>query len=377
MDKFVSYSKATQFDDWYQHIITECKLIRYHDVSGCYVLLPNSYNIWEAIQNKLDTNFKLLGVKNTYFPMFVSYDCLQKEKEHLKDFAPEVAWVTGYGDIENKGKLTEGRNGNYSELTNPVAIRPTSETIMYKHFPDIISTYNDLPLQYNQWCNVVRWEFKNPTPFIRSREFLWNEGHSAFETEKESDQEVLDIISLYQDTYEQLLCVPVIRGLKTEKEKFAGGSYTYTLEGFIPESGRGIQCCTAHSLGQNFSKMFGIEFQDKNGETKFVWQTSWGFTTRSIGVMLMTHGDDKGLILPPQVAHIQVVIIPIFKKKNKELLLKYTDKISKMFASTNVKIHIDTRNKHNIGWKYNYWETNGIPLRFEIGQKEMESDCVK
>jgi prolyl-tRNA synthetase len=241
-----------------------------------------------------------LGVDNCYFPLFVSQDRLEKEKDHVEGFAPEVAWVTRSGD---------------GELAKPIAVRPTSETIMYPAFSDWIKSHRDLPLKLNQWSNVVRWEFKYPTPFLRSREFLWQEGHTAHATFEEANEMVMQGLDLYKGVYQDLLAVPVIPGYKTEKEEFAGGHTTTTVEAYIPGSGRAIQGATSHNLGQNFGKMFEISFQDEKGETQIPWQTSWGLTTRTIGVMVMVHGDDTGLVMPPRVAPLQVVIVPIISKK--------------------------------------------------------------
>jgi prolyl-tRNA synthetase len=265
-----------------------------------YVLLPENNNsrlysfIFFSIQ------IQKLGVENSYFPLFVSKDRLEREKDHVEGFAPEVAWVTKSGD---------------GDLAKPIAIRPTSETIMYPAFSDWIRSHRDLPLKLNQWSNVVRWEFKYPTPFLRSREFLWQEGHTAHTSYEDSQVMVMQALELYRKVYEDLLACPVIPGRKTEKEKFAGGFMTTTVEGYIAGSGRAIQGATSHNLGQNFGKMFDINFQDEKGVTQVAWQTSWGLTTRTIGVMVMVHGDDKGLVMPPRVAPLQVVIVPIISKK--------------------------------------------------------------
>lgn len=262
-------------------------MIDYYDISGCYVLRPRAYFVWEQIQQFMDPRFKELGVSNCYFPMFVSQDALEKEKDHLEGFSPEVAWVTRSGQ---------------SELEKPIAIRPTSETIMYPQFARWINSHRDLPLKINQWSNVVRWEFKHPTPFIRTREFLWQEGHTAHQTEEEATQQVMDSLEIYATCYEELLAVPVVRGKKSEDERFAGAYFTTTTEIYVPVSGRGIQGATSHQLGQNFSKMFNVEFLDAQKEKKHCWQTSWGLSTRSIGAMIMVHSDNKGLVMPPRVA---------------------------------------------------------------------------
>ncbi|EDQ91921.1 uncharacterized protein MONBRDRAFT_31356, partial [Monosiga brevicollis MX1] len=293
----VEAPKATDLSAWYSEVIIKSELIDYYDVSGCYILRPWAYSVWQSIQEFFDREIRARGVQNSYFPIFVSQAALEREKEHIADFAPEVAWVTRSGE---------------SELEKPIAVRPTSETVMYPAYAKWIQSHRDLPLKLNQWCNVVRWEFKQPTPFLRTREFLWQEGHTAFATKPEADEEVLEILELYRRVYEELLAVPVVPGRKTEKEKFAGGDYTTTVEAYIGANGRAIQGATSHHLGQNFSKMFGIKYQnpDKHDEFINVFQNSWGITTRTIGVMIMVHGDDKGLVLPPRVASIQAIIIP-------------------------------------------------------------------
>ena len=357
----ITEKKNVNFSKWYQQILIKAELIRYYDVSGCYILLPNSYSIWENIQKYLDYNFKKRGTKNVYFPLLITENNLLKEQDHIQGFEAEVAWITN-SSIENE------------KHKDRIAIRPTSETGMYSTYSDLIQSYADLPLKFNQWNNVLRWEFKDPTPFIRSREFLWQEGHTAFSTQAEAILEVQDIIDLYKYTYENLLCVPVIKGRKTENEKFAGAVSTYTIETFIPEIGKGIQCATAHNLGQNFSKMFNIQFQDKDGKNVYVEQNSWGFTTRSIGVMLMTTGDDQGPIIPPKVAPTQIVIIPILFSNSKDLVEEYVGKLSTRLGET-FRIHIDRRN-HNPGWKFNYWEMMGVPLRIEVGPRDSKNGTI-
>jgi len=296
----LQWKKHENFAMWYSDVIVLSEMISYYDISGCYILRPWSYKIWDLIQHWFNEEMEKLGVENAYFPLFVSQDRLEKEKDHVEGFAPEVAWVT--------------RSGN-DELAKPIAIRPTSETIMYPAFSDWIKSHRDLPLKLNQWSNVVRWEFKDPTPFLRSREFLWQEGHTAHATYEEADAMVMKALDLYRRAYEDILAVPVVPGYKTEKEKFAGGHQTTTVEAYIAGSGRAIQGATSHNLGQNFGKMFNINFQDENGKSQIAWQTSWGFTTRAIGVMIMVHGDDKGLVMPPRIAPQQAVIVPIVSKK--------------------------------------------------------------
>ncbi|KAG7390299.1 hypothetical protein PHYBOEH_007053 [Phytophthora boehmeriae] len=360
----MSVTKKDNFADWYTDAITKSGMIDYYDVSGCYILRPYSYEIWERVQQFLDKNLKAIGVKNCYFPMFVTKEKLQKEKDHLEGFAPEVAWVTKSGS---------------SDMKDPIAIRPTSETIMYPAFKNWIRSHRDLPMKLNQWNNVVRWEFKNPTPFIRTREFLWQEGHTAHATKEEADEEVRAVLDFYAATYEELLAVPMVKGVKTEKEKFAGADYTTTIEGFIPSTGRGIQAATSHMLGQNFGKMFGISAEYEDGKKLIPWQNSWGFTTRSLGVMIMVHGDDKGLVLPPRVAPTQVIVVPIpFKNQDEvEEIFAKSDEIVEKLTAAGVRIEADKRRVYTPGWKYNHWELKGVPLRFEVGPKDIAKKQVR
>uniref|UniRef100_A0A8C4HIH8 Bifunctional glutamate/proline--tRNA ligase n=1 Tax=Dicentrarchus labrax TaxID=13489 RepID=A0A8C4HIH8_DICLA len=316
-----------------------------------------------------DREIKKLGVENCYFPMFVSQAALEKEKSHIEDFAPEVAWVT--------------RSGK-TELAEPIAVRPTSETVMYPAYAKWVQSHRDLPIKLNQWCNVVRWEFKHPQPFLRTREFLWQEGHTAFATKEEAAEEVLQILDLYARVYEELMAIPVVKGRKTEKEKFAGGDYTTTVEAFISASGRAIQGATSHHLGQNFSKMFEITFEDpkRPGEKQLAFQNSWGITTRTIGVLTMVHGDNMGLVLPPRVACLQIVIIPCgitasLPEQEKEALLTQCSKYQSMLLNAGVRVKTDLRDNYSPGWKFNHWELKGVPIRLEVGPKDMQQrQCV-
>jgi len=355
------------FGAWYSQVVVEAELIDYYDISGCYILRPYAFTQWEYIQEFFNKEIKKLGVENAYFPMFVSQSRLEAEKDHIEDFSPEVAWVTRSGD---------------SELECPIAVRPTSETVMYPHYANWIRSHRDLPLLLNQWCNVVRWEFKHPTPFIRSREFLWQEGHTAHATKKACDEEVRTILDLYRQVYEDLLAVPVIPGVKSEKEKFAGGLYTTTVEAFVPYTGRGIQGATSHCLGQNFAKMFDITFENDKGGRSMVWQNSWGMTTRMLGVCYMVHGDDVGLRLPPRIAPIQVVIVTIPNSKLSEekaqMLKDNAEAIGKSLTdSANVRVKTDTRDNYTPGWKYSHWEVKGVPIRLEFGPRDLDNEtCV-
>ncbi|XP_036210571.1 bifunctional glutamate/proline--tRNA ligase isoform X3 [Myotis myotis] len=357
--------KEENLADWYSQVITKSEMIEYYDVSGCYILRPWAFSIWESIKDFFDAEIKKLGVENCYFPMFVSQSALETEKTHVADFAPEVAWVT--------------RSGK-TELAEPIAVRPTSETVMYPAYAKWVQSHRDLPIRLNQWCNVVRWEFKHPQPFLRTREFLWQEGHSAFATFEEAATEVLQILDLYAQVYEELLAIPVVKGRKTEKEKFAGGDYTTTVEAFISASGRAIQGATSHHLGQNFSKMFEIVFEDPKtpGEKQFAYQNSWGLTTRTIGVMTMVHGDNMGLVLPPRVACVQVVVIPCgitnaLSEEDRDALIAKCNDYRRRLLSVNIRARADLRDNYSPGWKFNHWELKGVPIRLEVGPRDMKS----
>ncbi|MEM2139180.1 MAG: proline--tRNA ligase [Candidatus Woesearchaeota archaeon] len=350
--------KQENFSEWYTQLIQKADLADYSSVSGCIVFKPYSYEIWEKLQKFLDEKFKKSGVKNAYFPSLIPESLLNKEKEHVEGFTPEVAWVTYAGD---------------NKLNEKLAIRPTSETIIYDSYSKWIRSYNDLPLRLNQWCNVLRWEFKYAVPFLRTREFLWQEGHTAFATKEEADNEVLEILDYYAKAFEEILAVPVIKGKKTEREKFAGALYSTTVETFLP-IGKAIQGATSHCLGQNFSKSFDINFLDNKGNKQYAWQNSWGFSTRSIGTMIIMHSDDKGLVLPPKAAPIQIVIIPIlFENTKKEVLNKAKD-IKNQLADFSV--YLDDRENYTPGWKFHDWELKGIPIRIELGPKDLEKNQV-
>ncbi|QRV81998.1 prolyl-tRNA synthetase [Ceratobasidium sp. AG-Ba] len=378
----VGVKKELDFAGWYTNVLVKAEMIDYYSVSGCYILKPWSYSIWERIQAWFDSQIKELDVENSYFPMFVSSKVLEREKDHIEGFAPEVAWSSGKTDLEE-----------------PIAIRPTSETVMYPYYAKWIQSHRDLPLKLNQWNSVVRWEFKNPQPFLRTREFLWQEGHTAHLTKPEADKEVRDILDLYRRVYEELLAVPVVPGVKSEKEKFAGGLYTTTVEGFVPTSGRGIQGATSHCLGQNFSRMFNISVEDPslsveekakilaNPEANpdagkaYVWQNSWGLSTRTIGVMVMVHGDNQGLVLPPRVANVQVVVVPVgvTAKTTDEMREKISNACSdavKTLKKAGVRAKADLREGYTPGWKFNDWEQKGVPIRLEIGPLDLEKSST-
>ncbi len=353
----ITAKKEKDFSEWYTQVIQKAELIEYSQVSGCIILRPYSYEIWEKIQEFFNKEIKKMGIKNTYFPLLIPESLFKKEKEHVKGFTPEVAWVTQAGN---------------TKLNEKLAIRPTSETIMYDTYKKWIRSYKDLPLKLNQWCNVIRWEFEHPVPFLRTREFLWQEGHTAFAKKQEAEEEALQILNLYTRVYQDLYAIPVLQGKKSEKEKFAGAVYTLSIETMLP-NGKAIQCATSHFLGQNFSKAFDISFLDENNKNEYVYQNSWGLTTRSIGIMLAIHGDDKGLILPPKIAPIQVIIIPILFGKNKEKILKKCKEIKKSIKSL---VEIDENENYTPGWKFNYWELKGVPIRLELGPKDLEKKQV-
>lgn len=364
----IAAKKEDNFSDWYTEVITRSEMVEYYDVSGCYIFRPWSFAIWEKIQSFFDSKIKSIGVENCYFPMFVSQSALEKEKNHIADFAPEVAWVTKSGQ---------------SDLAEPIAIRPTSETVMYPAFSKWVQSHRDLPIRLNQWNNVVRWEFKDPTPFIRTREFLWQEGHTAFATLAEAEEEVAQILEFYASVYEDLLAIPVVRGRKSEKEKFPGADFTLTVEGYIATNGRGIQAATSHHLGQNFSKMFNISFQSPDDSTKkeFAYQNSWGLSTRTIGVLVMIHSDNKGLVMPPRVSPLQVVIIPVgitvsTTAEVKNNLLEACGKLHKDLVDSGVRSKLDSSDHNTPGWKFNHYELKGVCIRVELGPKDLEKSQI-
>lgn len=356
----IEAKKGENFPDWYTQVITRSDMLDYYDVSGCYILRPWAYRQWELIQSFLDEEIKKRGVMNTYFPIFVNRAALKKEEDAFEGFGAEVAWVT------HSGK---------SALAEPIAVRPTSETVMYPVMKNWIKSHRDLPLRVNQWCNVVRWEFKHPVPFIRTREFLWQEGHDVFATREEAEREVRDILELYARVYEELLAVPVLRGVKSEREKFAGALFTTTVEAYIPANGRAVQAATSHCLGQCFAKVFGLEVENDKHEKQYVWQNSWGLTTRSIGVCIMVHGDDKGLVLPPRVAPVQVVVIPLRFRGSEEAVEARADELANAIRGTGLRVTVD-KSDNTGGWKFNHWEVRGVPIRVEVGPRDLEKETA-
>ncbi|KGN00904.1 proline--tRNA ligase [Clostridium novyi A str. 4570] len=343
------------FAKWYTDIVKKAELVDYASVKGCMIIRPYGYAIWENIQKYLDTKFKETGHENVYMPMFIPESLLQKEKDHVEGFAPEVAWVT---------------QGGNDTLAERLCVRPTSETLFCDHYAKIIQSHNDLPKKYNQWCSVVRWE-KTTRPFLRTTEFLWQEGHTAHATAEESAKETIDMLNVYADFCENVLAIPVIKGQKTEKEKFAGAKATYTIESLMHD-GKALQSGTSHNFGDNFSKAFNIQYNDKNSQLQYVHQTSWGVTTRLIGAIIMVHGDDSGLKLPPRIAPLQVVIVPI--AQHKEGVLDKAEELRQRIAKV-ARVKVDSSDKMP-GWKFNEYEMKGVPVRLEVGPKDIENNQV-
>ena len=349
-------SMEEDFAQWYTDVVIKAELIDYSSVKGCMIIKPAGYAIWENIQHELDRRFKETGVENVYMPMFIPESLLEKEKDHVEGFAPEVAWVT---------------HGGLNPLQERLCVRPTSETLFCDFYANEIESYRDLPKCYNQWCSVVRWE-KETRPFLRSREFLWQEGHTAHATAEEAVERTEQMLNLYADFCEEVLAMPVVRGRKTEKEKFAGAEATYTIEALMHD-GKALQSGTSHNFGDGFAKAFGIQYTDKENKLQYVHQTSWGMTTRLIGAVIMVHGDNSGLVLPPRIAPTQVMIVPIMQKK--EGVLAKAEEVRKTLAS-NFRVKVDDSDK-SPGWKFSEQEMRGIPVRIELGPKDIEKNqCV-
>jgi len=352
-------SQSQDFNKWYNEVVLKADLAEYSPVRGCMIIKPYGYAIWENIQKILDIEIKNLEVKNVYFPLFIPERFFKKEAEHVEGFNPQVAWVTHGG-----GKKLEER----------LAIRPTSETIMYDVFKNWIHSYRDLPLKINQWANIVRWEMR-PRLFLRTLEFLWQEGHTVHATEKEADAMAKTALNMYQNFVQDYLGIYCIAGKKTESEKFAGADYTLSIEALMQDN-RALQMGTSHQLGQNFAKSFGIQFLDEKSKQNYAWQTSWGVSTRLIGGLIMAHGDDRGLILPPKLAPYQIVVVPIFtSNKEKSRIKGYISKIEKALLDKEIRFNTDWR-QQTPGWKFNDWELKGIPLRIEIGPKEVKESKI-
>ncbi len=349
-------NREIDFSQWYTDIVKKAELIEYSNVKGCIYFKPNGYGIWENIQKIVDSKFKNLGHENVYLPMFIPESLLQKEADHIEGFAPEVAYVTQVGN---------------EVLEERLVVRPTSEVLFCELYKSVLESHRDLPKLYNQWCSVVRWE-KTTRPFLRTSEFLWQEGHTVHDSAKEAKAHTLTMLDVYVDLFENYLAVPVIKGIKTEKEKFAGANSTYTIEALMFD-GKALQCGTSHFLGNSFAKAFDVTYTDKNNKLKSPYQTSYGISTRSIGSIIMVHGDNNGLVLPPKIAPTQIIIVPI--RQNKEIVqeksLQIKEVLSKLFS---VKLDLSDKTP---GWKFNEYEMKGIPLRIEIGPKDIENNsCI-
>ena len=350
-------SRDVDFAQWYTDIVKKADLMDYGAAKGFMVIKPAAYAIWENIQADLDRRFKETGVENVYMPMLIPESLLQKEKDHVEGFAPEVAWVT---------------HGGLEPLQERYCIRPTSETLFCDHYRTAVQSYRDLPKLYNQWCSVVRWE-KTTRPFLRSREFLWQEGHTAHATAEEAEERTIQMLNVYADFVEESLAIPVVKGQKTEKEKFAGAESTYTIEALMHD-GKALQCGTSHNFGDGFAKAFGIQYTAKDNTLHYVHQTSWGMTTRMIGALIMVHGDDSGLVLPPRIAPTQVMIIPI--RMQNEAVMEQARALQEELKAAGLRVKLDDSDK-SPGWKFSEQEMRGIPMRIELGPKDLEAgQCV-
>src|SRR4026208_1510185 len=352
--------RADDYSRWYTDVIAAAELADYAPVKGCMIIRPNGYAIWEKMQQALDGMFKETGHQNAYFPMFIPESFLKKEAKHVEGFAPEVAVVTHAGG---------------QKLEEPLIVRPTSETIIWNTYRNWIQSYRDLPLLLNQWANVVRWEMRTRL-FLRTTEFLWQEGHTAHATSEDAEEETLKMLNVYKTFAEDYMALPVIPGRKTEREKFAGADHTYSIEAMMGD-GKALQAGTSHHLGQNFAKAFDVTFQTQQGTREFVYATSWGLSTRMIGALIMAHGDDNGIIIPPKLATIQVAIVPIARKpEERERVLEAANRIAGSLKAIGVGVRVDGRDNYSPGWKFNDWEKRGVPLRLELGPKDLEKNQV-
>jgi prolyl-tRNA synthetase len=360
-DTGITVKKSQDFSEWYVQVVLKAELADYAPVKGCMIIRPDAYSVWEKIQEVVNLKIKVTGHSNVYFPMFIPESFLKKEAEHFAGFTPEVAWITQGGD---------------TPLEERLAVRPTSETIMYAMFSKWIRSWRDLPLKINQWCNIVRWETKATKLFLRTREFLWQEGHTAHSTAEEAEAEVMYALGEYKDIIENYLAIPVVVGIKSDSEKFAGALCTTALESIMPD-GKALQMGTSHNLGQHFAKVFDVKYIGEDKQDHYVWQTSWGITTRLIGAMIMVHGDNKGLVMPPKVAPTQVVIVPIpFKGLEAEAIAAKTKEIAETLKAHGVSVILDDRNEYTPGWKFHQWELKGIPIRIELGPRDLKAGQV-
>ncbi|MEK0335916.1 MAG: proline--tRNA ligase [Nitrosopumilus sp.] len=360
-DKGITVSKKEDFSEWYTQIVLKAKLADYAPVKGFIVLRPDGYSIWESLRNTFDKKFANNGIRNGFLPILIPESLLGKEQKHFEGFNPEVFWVTHSGN---------------NKIGDRLALRPTSETLAYTMYAKWIQSWRDLPLKMNFWNTALRAEIKGTKPFLRTSEFLWQEGHTVHATQEDAEEEVMKILEIYKKTVEEELAIPVTTGRKSEKEKFVGAVYTTTMESIMPD-GKALQMGTSHFLGQNFSKPFEVKFADKDNVEHFAWQTSWGISWRLIGAMIMIHGDDQGLVLPPKIAPMQVVIVPIYKNdEGKEKVLSKVEEIRKILESKEIRVHVDDRSELSPGYKFNDWELKGVPIRIEIGPKDIKNQSV-
>ena len=351
--------RSEDYSEWYTQVIREAELADYAPVRGCMVIRPYGYELWENVKEGLDRRFKETGHENAYFPLFVPMSFIEKEAQHIEGFAPELAVVT---------------HGGGKELEEPLVVRPTSETVIGHMYSQWIQSYRDLPVLINQWANVVRWELRTRL-FLRTMEFLWQEGHTAHATAEEAQEETLRMLEVYTDFAVNDAAIPVIPGRKSESEKFPGADASYSIEAMMGDR-RALQSGTSHNLGQNFAKAFDIQYQDANGAQQYCWTTSWGVSTRMVGAVIMTHGDDQGLVLPPRLAPTQVVIVPIYRKDaERSTIMEAVDKIEAMLGQ-GVRLKVDSRDEYSPGWKFNEWELKGVPIRLEVGPRDVEKQQV-
>jgi prolyl-tRNA synthetase len=357
----ITVKKRENFSDWYTQVVLKAGLADYAPVKGFIVLRPYGYAVWETIRDILDKRFKETGHQNGFLPVLIPESLLSREEDHFAGFTPEVFWVTKAGN---------------NDLSERLALRPTSETLAYSIFAKWITSYRDLPLKINYWNSALRAEIKATKPFIRTSEFLWQEGHTVHASEEEAEKEVSLILEIYRSLIEENIAVPTVRGFKSDKEKFVGAKYTTTLEGMMAD-GKALQMGTSHHLAQNFSKPFEIKYLGKDTHEHLAWQTSWGVSWRLIGALIMVHGDDKGLVLPPRVAPIQVVIVPIYRDKDAQQVMEHASKIEAELREAGVRVHMDGRSEYTSGWKFNEWEMKGVPLRINVGPRDIEKGTVE
>jgi prolyl-tRNA synthetase len=357
----ITVKKIDDFSEWYSQVVEKAGLADHISAKGFIILKPYGYAIWESIKEYLDKKLKETGHNNGFLPCLIPESVLNKEEDHFKGFNPEVFWVTHSGE---------------SKLNEKLALRPTSEALLYSILPRWISSYRDLPLKINFWNTALRAEIKSTKPFIRNSEFLWQEGHTAHSSKNEAEDQVMMILNIYRNLIENILSIPTITGYKSDKEKFVGAETTTTLEGMMPD-GKSLQLGTSHNLGRNFSKPFGIKFLNKENIEEFAWQTSWGTSWRLIGAIIMVHGDEQGLILPPLIAPIQIIIIPIYKNNNEKTVKEGANLLKNNLSEYGYRVFVDERNEYTAGWKYNEWEVKGVPIRINIGQRDMENNTAE